>query len=236
MRDLLQTKLRILIVEDHPDLAGNIGDYLEGHGHVPDFAKDGLVGLHVATTGSYDAIVLDVMLPGLDGLSLCRKLRDAGDATPILMLTARDTVPDKLEAFGVGADDYLAKPCALQELEVRLQALARRARPNRGQVLRVGDLELNLGTLRVTRAGEPLELNPASLKVLAELMRASPNVVSKKQLETALWGDQPSGADALRTQIYALRQVVDKPFERPLLRTVHGIGYRLYDDHESAAA
>ena len=154
--------LRILIVEDNVDIAENIADYLEVQGHVLDFAMDGIGGLHLALTQDYDAIVLDIMLPGMDGLTFCRKLREqGGKQTPILMLTARDTLSDKLEGFEAGADDYLVKPFELQELEARLGALVRRAGQCLQDCLQVGDLEMDMGKMVVQRAGYPVELNRA---------------------------------------------------------------------------
>jgi DNA-binding response OmpR family regulator len=222
--------LRILIVEDNVDMAENIGDYLETQGHVLDFAMDGISGLHLALTQNYDVIVLDIMLPGMDGLTLSSKLRsEADNQTPILMLTARDTLADKLEGFGAGADDYLVKPFALEELAARLDALVRRTDNLVRSLLRVADLEVDMGKMAVQRAGYPIVLNRAGLKILTMLMQAYPNVVSRKELEHALWGDTPPDSDVLRSHIYALRRAVDKPFKRPLIETVHGIGYRLVE-------
>ena len=222
--------LRILIVEDNTDMAENIGDYLEAQGHVLDFAMDGIGGLHLAVTQNYDAIVLDVMLPGMDGLIFCNKLREEADKhTPVLMLTARDTLADKLKGFDAGADDYLVKPFELKELSARLGALVRRAGNVPKSLLRVADLELDTGTMKVQRAGQPIELNRASLRILSLLMKTYPNVLSRKTLEHALWGDTPPGSDALRSHIYTLRCAIDKPFKRPLLQTVHAVGYRLVE-------
>jgi DNA-binding response OmpR family regulator len=222
--------LRILIVEDNPDIAENIADYLETQGHVLDFAMDGIGGLHLALTEEYDVIVLDIMLPGMDGLTFCRKLREEGEKQmPVLMLTARDTLSDKLEGFEAGADDYLVKPFELKELAARIGALGRRSDPAILQRLRVGELEIDLGRMRVQRSGTPIELNRVGLKILTMLMKASPNVVTRREIEHALWRDMPPDSDALRSHIYALRRAVDKPFRRPLIRTVHGIGYRLVD-------
>ena len=135
--------LRILIVEDNIDIAENISDYLELQGHVTDFAMDGIGGLHLAITQEYDVIILDIMLPGMDGLTFCRKLREEGQkVTPVLMLTARDTLSDKLEGFDAGADDYLVKPFELEELVARMQALVRRSDLGKEKPLRVGDLEI----------------------------------------------------------------------------------------------
>jgi DNA-binding response OmpR family regulator len=222
--------LRILIVEDSIDLAENIGDYLEIQGHVSDFAMDGISGLHLALTNCYDAIILDIMLPGMDGLTFCRKLRKEGEmTTPVLMLTARDTLSDKLKGFDAGADDYLVKPFELEELSARLLALARRSDHARGKNLIVGDLEIDLGKMQVQRAGNPIELNRACFKILKMLMQASPNVVSRNEIEHALWSDMPPESDALRSHIYILRQAIDKPFTHPLIQTIHGIGFKLAD-------
>jgi len=220
--------LRILVVEDHQDLAENIGDYLEGQGHVLDFALDGIGGLHLALTEDYDVIVLDVMLPVMDGLTLCRKLREEAEKyTPVLMLTARDTLLDKLSGFDAGTDDYLVKPFALEELSARLHALVKRTVQNPQTLLRVDDIVINTGTMIVRREGQPIELNRVCLKILVRLMKAHPNVVLRRDLEHALWGDMPPGSDSLRSHIYTLRRKIDKPFSHPLLHTVHGIGFKI---------
>jgi len=222
--------MRILVVEDNPDIAENIGDYFEAQGHIVDFAMDGIGGMHLALTQAFDVIILDIMLPGMDGLTFCKKLREEGaKQTPVLMLTARDTLSDKLEGFKAGADDYLVKPFALQELEARILALVKRMDTAPQPVLRVCDLELDTGSLKVQRAGKPIELNRACLKILKMLMQAYPNVVSRNEIENALWGDMPPGSDSLRSHIYVLRRAIDKQFEHPLLETVHGVGYKLVD-------
>jgi DNA-binding response OmpR family regulator len=217
--------LRILIVEDNVDIAENIADYLEVQGHVLDFAMDGIGGLHLALTQDYDIIVLDIMLPGMDGLTFCRKLREqGGKQTPILMLTARDTLSDKLEGFEAGADDYLVKPFELQELEARLGALVRRAGQSLQDYLQIGDLKVDMGKMVVQRAGYPVELNRTSMKILTMLMQAYPNVVSRKEIEHVLWGDMPPSSDALRSHIYALRRAIDKPFKRPQKQSGNRVG------------
>jgi DNA-binding response OmpR family regulator len=206
-----------------------VGDHLERTGYEVDYAADGITGLHLAVSEEFDAIVLDLMLPGMDGLELCRKLRtEAGKATPVLMLTARDTLEDKVAGLDAGADDYLVKPFELAELDARLRAILRRAGGEVAkQILRVGDLELNTGTLEVSRGGRLLNLTPIGLKLLTALMRASPKVLSRRDLERAVWGDVAPDSDALRSHLYNLRKVIDKPFERPLLQTKAGLGYRL---------
>jgi DNA-binding response OmpR family regulator len=224
----------ILLVEDNRDIAEMVAEFLERKGFAVDHAGDGVTGLHLAVTNPYDVIVLDLMLPGLDGLALCRKLRqEAKRDTPLLMLTARDTVDDKVLGLEAGADDYLVKPFDLRELEARIRTLLRRQRGTVvAETLRVGDLLLDTSTLEVTRAGQPVKLMPIGHKLLAVLMRASPRIVSRQQLEREVWGDVLPDSDTLRSHLYALRKAIDKPFDRPLLHTVAGAGYRLALTHE----
>jgi DNA-binding response OmpR family regulator len=223
--------MQILVVEDNRDIAENIADYLEPLGHTLDFAADGLTGLHLAVTRRFDVIVLDVMLPGMDGITLCRKLREeAGNTTPVLMLTARDQLDDKIAGFRAGTDDYLVKPFSVKELEVRLQALCKRATPQAHQrVLRVADLEFNPDTLQARRGGTLLDLNPIQRKLLELLLSNSHRVVTREELEQHIWSGSPPDSDVLRTHIYSLRSAIDKHFDIKLLHTVHGSGYRLYD-------
>jgi len=222
-------RMHLLLIEDNNDLAIELADFLESHGHTIDAAADGVTGLHLAVTNDYDVIVLDLMLPGLDGLEVCRRLRsDAGRWTPIIMLTARDTLEDRLAGFEQGADDYLVKPFSLHELLARLTALERRGSKNLpSNTLQVDDLELNINTLEVQRAGQPITVSPTGLKILEVLMQAAPNVVRRERLERVLWGDEPPDGEALRVHIHNLRSVIDKPFNAALLHTVRGIGYRL---------
>jgi len=222
--------MRLLIIEDNQDILANVREYLELKGFIIDSAEDGLSGLHLATTVSYDLIVLDVILPGVDGYQICKRLREDTDSEiPIIMLTARDTIDDRVHGLNAGADDYLVKPFALSELHARINTLLRRAKGKRLKQLCVGDLHFDLDTLLVTRAGQPIKLNPLGLKLLEILMRSSPAVVRRETLETAIWGTEYPESDSLRTHIHQLRLVLDKPFASPLLHTVHGIGYRLAD-------
>ncbi len=219
----------VLLIEDNRDIAEMVGAYLEARGYELDYAADGVTGLHLGVVNDYDAIVLDLMLPGMDGLAVCRKLReDARRDTPLLMLTARDTQQDKISGLDAGADDYLVKPFDIRELEARLRALVRRRRGAiANETLRVADLSLDTGTLEVQRAGQRLTLTPIALRLLTVLMRASPRVVSRADLEREVWGDLLPDSDTLRSHLYNLRKSIDKPFDRPLLHTVHGAGYRL---------
>ncbi len=226
--------MRILIVEDNPDILANVLDYLQLKGYDVDCAQDGLGGLHLAATQPFDLIVLDVMLPGIDGYQICRRLReDARLSVPIIMLTARDTLDDRIHGLDIGADDYLVKPFALSELHARIQAVLRRAQGGHRHELRVGDLAFDTDTLDVRRAGRPLKVHPLGLKILAILMQKSPGVVRRETLEQELWGDDCPDSDSLRSHIHQLRQVVDKPFDRPLLHTVHGVGYRLAEERDA---
>ena len=228
------TPIRALIVEDNRDICANIAAYLEKCSYVLDFAYDGIAAMHLALTNPFDVIVLDLMIPGMDGLSLCQRLRaDAKVETPILMLTARDTLEDRLKGFAAGADDYLVKPFALQELNARLRALYKRSHRNTANLLTVGDLTLNRSTLQVHRAGRRVELNPAGKKLLQRLMEVAPSVVARDDLETLLWADERPDGDALRSHMYKLRQAIDRPFDSPLIHTVHRTGYRIAEDTES---
>jgi DNA-binding response OmpR family regulator len=222
--------MRVLIIEDNPDIAANLGDYLEDHGHTVDFAGDGVTGLHLAVVNDFDCIVLDLALPGMDGLEVCRKLRsEAGKDTPVLMLTARDRLEDKLAGFEIGADDYLVKPFELQEVAARLKVLAGRGRRRSSRELEVGDLVYNLDTLSVRHGDQEIYLNPIGLKLLQCLMEASPNVVSRADLEMEVWGEEMPDSDSLRVHIHSLRSAIDKPFGTNMIQTRHGIGYRLVD-------
>ncbi|QKZ03384.1 response regulator transcription factor [Pseudomonas eucalypticola] len=223
--------MHILVIEDDLVILDNITRYLTRRGYIVDCAENGAQGLELARTGDFDLIVLDLMLPRLDGYTLCRHLREqSGRRIPVIMVTARDTLENRLEGFEAGADDYLVKPFALAELAARVNAVLLRASPAQKAVLQVGDLYLDTTTLALTRAGQALKLPPAPLRLLMALMQASPAVVARRKLEELLWHDSPPDSDSLRTHIHQLRHVVDKPFPHALLRTVHGIGYRLAAD------
>ena len=223
--------VRILVIEDHRDIASAVHDYLDARGHAVDLAYDGVSGLHFAVTHEYDAIVLDLGLPGIDGLDVARQLRQtARKTTPVIMLTARDTIADKLTGFRSGADDYLVKPFDLAELEARLDAILRRTTPGaEHERLRVSDLEYDLMTRQAVRAGKTIRLTPIEQRLLALLMRNSHRVVTRAEVEQEIWGHTPPESDSLRTHLAGLRAAVDKPFSTPLLHTLHGVGYRICD-------
>jgi DNA-binding response OmpR family regulator len=223
----------ILVIEDNPDLVANLYDFLEPRGYVVDAAYDARSGFRFARDNDYDAIILDLMLPDMDGLEVCRRLRDTGHDTPVLMLTARDTLDDKLEGFSSGADDYLVKPFAMQELDVRLKALVRRVRGELSrEIHQVADLIFDPATLRVERAGKVISLPPIPLKILTVLIQQSPRVVPRRDIERRIWGNMRPDSDALRAHMSVLRSAIDRPFNKKLLRTVHGIGYQLVEPDE----
>jgi len=221
--------MRILIIEDHADIAGNVGDYLTQLGHVVDYADQGDMGLRMVIEHTYDGIILDINLPKMDGFTLCQQLRQTHHiSTPVLMLTARASLADKMKGFQVGAWDYLVKPFALAELGARIDALMLRNETNQPRRLQVGELLLDTRAQCATREGQPLSLHQACIQILALLMQSHPNVVSRSDLEQLLWGDDaPPASDPLRSHIHELRRVMDKPFAYPMLKTERGLGYRL---------
>ncbi len=221
----------ILLVEDNRSLSEMIGEYLESRGFGVDYATDGLDGLRLASDNSYDVVILDLMLPRLDGIEVCRRLRnETKKSTPVLMLTARDTLADKVTGLDAGADDYLVKPFAIQELDARVRALIRRDRRQvSAEVLKIADLVLDTASLRVTRGGNELQLSPIGLRLLAILMRESPRVVTRRDIEREIWGDGLPDSDTLRSHLYNLRKAIDRPFDKQLLHTVQTAGYRIAD-------
>lgn len=220
---------RILIIEDHKDIAELLYDYFERRDYELDYASDGRMGFNLASQNEYDIILLDLMLPEMDGLDVCRRLREESRRdTPIIMVTARDTLQDKVDGLDSGADDYLVKPFEVLELEARMRALMRRkGQATHSEVLQVGDLELDTGTLEVVRNGTPIYLSPIGLKILTILMKESPKVVSRHQLEHEIWGDILPDSDTLRSHMYNLRKQIDKPFDHALLQTIQSRGYRI---------
>ena len=229
VQNITVQRQRILIIEDNQDIVSNLYMYLEPRGYVLDCAHDGQSGLALATQNSFDLILLDIMLPKMNGVELCQKLRlEYGLSTPVLMITARDTINDKIVGLDSGADDYLCKPFSMKELDARIRALIRRANSLGVQeMLSCGDLTLDPRTRSVQRAGINLRLSPIGFTILSTLLRATPGVVSRQELEFAIWGDNVPDSDALRTHIHELRQVMDKPFSRPMLKTVPKVGYAI---------
>jgi DNA-binding response OmpR family regulator len=222
--------MRVLIIEDNRDLASNMFDFLEAKGHVVDAAGDGISGMHLALVNQSDAIVLDLMLPGMDGITLCRKLREEGGKdTPILMITARDSLDDKIAGLEAGADDYLVKPAELREVELRLRVLFRRGgdHTQKQKKMTVDDLSMDPFTCSVKRGNKNIDLPPIPYKILEILMARSPQVVNREDIEHVVWGEARPDSDSLRAHVHLLRELIDRPFERKLLRTMRGFGYQL---------
>jgi len=225
---LLSDSFDILLVEDNSDLASNIIDYLEALGHRLHYAADGEAGLREALVNPVDIILLDLALPNRDGLSVCAEIRRRSDRrVPVLMLTARDTLDDKLAGFAIGADDYLVKPFSLAELAARITALAQRKHLGQLHRFSVGPLTIDRQARLATRDGRQLRLTPLLWEFLLLLAEAWPNPVSRDEVTLRLWGDEPPSSDSLRAHLHLLRQVVDKPFDFPIIETVHSVGFRL---------
>lgn len=225
--DLDVKNLSILLVEDHRQLAQTVLEYLEQEGALVDYASDTRLARSLVKEHHYDVLLLDVMLPGEDGYSFCQALRkEMTIDTPVIFMTARDQLDDKLTGFERGGDDYIVKPFALPELAARITAQVRRQRKEVAlNVLKVADLELDPARQQVQRSGQTLKLSPTAFRILRILMRESPKVVSREQLEQELWGDLVPDSDALRSHLYNLRKVIDKPFDLPLLQTLPGVGF-----------
>ena len=218
--------LKLLLVEDDIDLATAVIDYLELEDIQCDHASNGLLGLNLIEQNNYQVIILDLNLPKMSGLSVCESMRRKGIDTPVLMLTAMDSLQDKLTGFEKGTDDYLVKPFAMKELIVRIQALSRR---RSGQVHRLTllDLELDLQKKQATRNQVLLKLSPIGLKILEVLMRASPNPVSREDLIQNVWGDDQPDSNSLKVHIFNLRKQVDGGELTTLLHTISGYGFAL---------
>lgn len=219
----------ILLIEDHRLLAETIIDYLSSEAIEVDYAATGLHGLALATQNPYDALILDINLPDIDGFSVCQRLRQQYNLDlPILMLTARDALADRLQGFAQGTDDYLVKPFANQELVARLQALVKR---NRGQVVHkrisLGDLTLDTRTQQVWRAGQEVIVSPTSFKILRILIREAPAIVSRETLQNEVWGLDIPDTDALRSHLYNLRKALNQPNQPELIHTLKGVGFKL---------
>ena len=219
--------MTVLVVDDNADILSNVRDYLEMSGLSVETALGGREALSRMSRKSYAVCILDIGLPDIDGLSVCKTLRQKGDKTPILMLTARDSIDDRVTGLSVGADDYLIKPFSLRELSARVQALIRRAYGDEQMKLKVGDLEFDLSTTQVFRGGQLIKLNPTCLTILKELMTKSPAIVSRNRLEALVWSGSVPDSDSLRANIYLLRQAIDKSFEKKLIHTHPGLGWSI---------
>lgn len=224
----------ILLVEDDEDLAAAVIDCLELESMRCDYARTGSEGLCLVEAASpfqpFAAIILDINLPVMDGLTVCQRLRAAGNDTPVLMLTALDQLEDKLAGFAVGADDYLVKPFAMQELVARLRVLVSR-RSGQACLLRCGDLVMNIRSRSVERQGCCVTLRPTEWKILHVLLRHSPNVVSRQQLLHEVWGETAPDSNSLKVHLFHLRKAIDEPFAVRLIHTVPGLGVALREEN-----
>lgn len=224
--------LLFLLVEDDIDLAAAVVDYLDLENIQCDHASNGVAGLNFLKRNQYDVIILDLNLPKMNGLQVCEQLRESGIDTPVLMLTARDTLDDKLTGFSKGADDYLVKPFAMEELIIRTQVLAKR---RSGQVSRlsVHDVVLDINQKQVFRNNQLLKLSPTALKILELLMRASPNPVSREKIMQSIWGDEQPDSNSLKVHIFNLRKHIDGDTTNKLIHTIPGSGFAIKEPFQS---
>ncbi len=222
------SNLKILLVEDNHVIAGQLYDYLEAQGFIIDYAEDGKLAKNFLEDQHYDVAILDLNLPDMDGLELCRWIKE-NHATniPVLMLTARDSQLDKRDGFLAGSDDYLTKPFDFEEVALRCQALARRRDLHAENILNIGELTLDYNRHYVTRAGQKLSLSRTDFDILKHIAQSYPAVISRTDIMRKVWGDDLPDSDVLRSHIYTLRNALDKPFQKPLLKTVHGVGFTL---------
>ena len=220
--------MRVLLVEDSPRLRNSVGTALRKSGYAVDDTGDGEEGLHLASCNDYDVIVLDIMLPGLDGLSVLSRLREKGKSTHVLLLTAKDTVEDRVTGLRAGADDYLVKPFALDELLARVEALARRAYGVKAPVIRIGDLEIDAARRAARREGTPIELRPQEFSLLHYLALRRGTVVTRGEIETHIYDElaEPM-SNVVEAAVYRLRKKIDPPSGPSLIETRRGIGYVL---------
>lgn len=220
--------MKVLIVEDNHHVAETLADYLELEGYTIDCAYHGLSAIQLVKENHYDVIIMDIMMPKVDGISAVKKIREEVMCdTPILFLTAKDSLEDKIAAFQAGGDDYLIKPFAMEELCLRLQALACRGGRKDVGLLCFADITVNQATGEVLRANKPIKLSRIQLKILSLLMKKAPAMVSRQEVIDTIWGEEVPGSDALRSHVYGLRNAIDKGFAETRLETIHGQGYRI---------
>lgn len=222
--------VRMLIVEDHTSLAANLLEFFDEQRYILDFASDGLTALHLIAINEYDIIILDLMLPGLSGFEVCRRLRnDMHCSTPVIIMTSKDQLDDKEKAFTLGVDDYLVKPFNLRELQLRVEALYRRKSGfAKTPEISIAGIYFDPGTFIVrTDTGLQLELSGTAARIFEELIKAYPSFLSYTELQERLWGEREVDMNTLRTHVYSLRKLLKDTFRYPMIKTLHGRGYRL---------
>jgi DNA-binding response OmpR family regulator len=228
--------MRILLIEDDAVIGERIQAGLTRAGSVVDWATDGESGLQLARAGTYALIILDLMLPRRDGWSICEALRLRRDNVPILMLTARDSVDDRIRGLDAGADDYLPKPFDFRELQARVRALLRRDSAHKTQVIRIGDLEIDTAARSVRRGGAEIRLTPHEYALLEALARNEGRTLSRELILERVWGDDESFSNTVSFHVACLRKKIDAGWERKLIHTVHGVGYVLRAPGDSPEA
>jgi two-component system copper resistance phosphate regulon response regulator CusR len=219
--------MKILVIEDEEPLADVISTGLRQEGYIVQVALDGNKGISMATSEHYSAILLDVMLPGIDGWEVCRRLRDIRDTTPIMMLTARDSVRDRVHGLEIGADDYLPKPFDFAELIARVHALIRRDRVHRSRVIHIDDLVIDTGTRTVTRMGQQISLTNREYTLLEALASREGQVLTREAIMERVWMDEDSYSNTVDVYIGLLRKKIDSGHDVKLIQTAHGVGYVL---------
>ncbi|WP_413662777.1 response regulator transcription factor [Microbulbifer sp. CNSA002] len=220
--------LTALLIEDNTDIARQVCDFLEQQLFQVDYASSGKMGYSLFQQHQYDVVLLDLMLPDIDGIKLCRQIKTNYEVnTPVLMLTARDSIYDKGIGFEAGADDYLTKPFSLEEVAMRCKALYRRHNLYRSQILNIGELCIDIRQHKATRRGQTLKLSRTDFKLLLLLAKAFPQAMTRSELLSRIWGDNFPDSDVLRSHIYILRSILDKPFSYNMLKNIHGVGYKL---------
>lgn len=226
----IKNTIRMLIVEDHADLATNLLEFFSDERYILDFASDGLSAIHLIATNEYDVIILDIMLPRISGLEVCRKIRnDIKCTTPVIIMTAKDQLEYKEQGFNIGADDYLVKPFNLRELQLRVDALFRRKTGfDKSPDINIPGISFNTGTFMVrTQDGNQLELSGITARIFEELIKAYPNFLSYTELQNHVWGEREVDMNTLRTHVYSLRKLLQDVFKYPMIKTKHGRGYVL---------
>jgi len=222
--------MRVLIVEDDAELSASMAEFLELQGAECDFAYNGLAGVDLATGANFEVILLDLMLPKLNGFDVCTELRRRGCSTPVLMLTAMGTTEDQLGGFNAGVDDYVVKPCPMPLLWARINSLCRRAK-NQRAMQELGPLKIDIESRELEREGQIIALTPTEWRILEILLQHSPKVISRSDIEQLVWPDQEPDQGRLSVHLHALRKAVDKPFNTTLIKTVTGLGLCISDNN-----